>query len=100
MSQAVTVQTMSYLAESSLFTSFFNISPSAQTSVSLCLVADAGLRWMFTPHLSADVFFRYRHARPGFTYNYRDPLSNQDANFTMHPTFNIYSFQLGLAYHF
>jgi len=27
-------------------------------------------------------------------------LSFQNASFTMHPTFNIYSINLGLAYHF
>jgi hypothetical protein len=55
---------------------------------------------MFTKHLSADLFFRFRRVTPGFIYKYRDPLSNQYTSFTMHPTFNIYSINLGLAYHF
>lgn len=100
MDQEVTVQTMSYQAETRSFSKWFNISPQSNTSVSLCLVADTGLRWMFSKHLSADLFFRCRRAQPGFTYNYRDPLSNRYASFTMHPTFNIYSINFGLAYHF
>ncbi|MFZ2089732.1 MAG: hypothetical protein WAU47_14265 [Desulfobaccales bacterium] len=100
MDQEVTVQTKSYLAESKMFSPFFNISPPSQTSVSLCLVADTGVRWMFNQHLSLDVSFRFRRATPGFTYRYRDPLSSQKASFTMHETFNIYSVMLGLAYHF
>ena len=55
---------------------------------------------MFNEHLSADLFFRFRRAQPGFTYKYRDPLSARYASFTMHPTFDIYSIQFGLAYHF
>jgi hypothetical protein len=100
MDQEVTVQTMSYLAETRRFTKWFNISPQSNTSVCLCLVGDTGVRWMFNQHLSVDFFFRFRRAQPGFTYKYRDPLSNQYASFTMHPTFNIYSINLGLAYHF
>ncbi len=100
MDQEVTVQTMSYQAETRMFGKWFNISPQSNTSVCLALVGDAGVRWMFTEHLSADLFFRFRRAQPGFTYKYRDPLSAQYASFTMHPTFNIYSIQFGLAYHF
>jgi hypothetical protein len=59
-----------------------------------------GLRWAFNRRLSLDFFFRFRRAQPGFTYKYQDSLSFQNASFTMHPTFNIYSINLGLAYHF
>ena len=100
MDQEVTVQTQSYVAETRSFTPPFNISPQSNTSVVLCLVGDVGLRWAFNRRLSLDFFFRFRRAQPGFTYKYRDPLSFQNASFTMHPTFNIYSINLGLAYHF
>jgi hypothetical protein len=100
MDQEVTIQTMSYIAEKKMFTNWFNISPQSNTSVSLCLIGDAGLRWQFHKRLSLDAFFRIRRATPGFTYKYLDPLSNQYTSFTMHPTFNIYSINLGLAYHF
>jgi opacity protein-like surface antigen len=100
MDQEVTVQTMSYQAETRMFSKWFNISPQSNTSVCVALVGDAGVRWMFTEHLSADLFFRFRRAQPGFTYKYRDPLSDRYASFTMHPTFDIYSIQFGLAYHF
>lgn len=100
MDQEVTVQTQSYLAETKSFSPFFNISPQSNTSVVLCLVGDVGMRWVFNRRLSLDVFFRFRRAQPGFIYKYRDPLTAQNANFTMHPTFNIYSINLGLAYHF
>ncbi len=100
MDQEVTVQTVSWLAETRMFSKWFNISPQSNTSVCLALVGDAGVRWMFTKHLGADLFFRYRRAQPSFTYKYRDPLSERYASFTMHPTFNMYSINLGLAYHF
>jgi opacity protein-like surface antigen len=100
MDQEVTIQTMSYVAERNMFTNWFNISPQSNTSVSLCLIGDAGVRWMFTKHLSVDLLFRFRRASPGFTYKYRDPLTSRYTSFTMHPTFNIYSLNLGLAYHF
>lgn len=100
MDQEVTVQIVSWIAETRRFTDGFNISPQSNTSVSVCLIGDAGLRWMFNKHLSADLFFRFRRAAPGFTYKYRDPLTSQYTSFTMHPTFNIYSLNLGLAYHF
>jgi hypothetical protein len=63
MDQEVTIQTMSYIAEKRMFNNWFNISPQSNTSVSICLIGDAGLRWMFTKHVSADLFFRFR---PGY----------------------------------
>lgn len=100
MQQEVTIQTKSYVAEKNMFTRPFDISPNGNTSVSLALVADAGLRWMFNRHLSIDVFFRFRHAQPSFTYQYTDPLTFQPASFSLRPTFNIFAIHGGLAYHF
>ena len=56
MDQEVTVQTVSYLAETRMFSKWFNIAPQSNTSYCIALVADAGVRWMFTKHLSADLF--------------------------------------------
>lgn len=100
MHQEVTIQTKGYVAERKSLTPYFDISPDGETSVSLCLVGDAGVRWMFNRHFSIDVFFRFKHAEPAFTYRYRDPLTSQKASFTMTPTFNIYAIHAGLAYHF
>lgn len=100
MNQTVTVQTKSYIAEEKRFTRMLDISPGGQTSVSLCLVTDLGLRWMISPRFSVDLFFRYRYAQPSFTYRYQDPLTLKNASFTMRPVFNIFGFHLGLAYHF
>jgi len=100
MNQEVSIETKSYVAERNSFTPFFTLSPDGDTSVSLALVADAGLRWMFNPHFSVNVFFRIKHAQPFFTYRYKDPLSSKSASFTMRPTFNILALHAGLAYHF
>lgn len=100
MNQAVTVQTKSYIAETNRFSPLLDLSPPSQTSVSLCLVTDLGLRWLFNAHFSVDLFFRYRYAQPSFTYRYQDPLTQKPASFTMRPVFHIFGFHLGLAYHF
>jgi len=100
MHQEVTIQTKGYVAEKKSFTSYFDLVPDGETSVSLCLVADAGLRWMISRHFSVDVFFRFKHAQPSFTYRYRDPLSHQKASFSLRPTFNIFGIHAGVAFHF
>lgn len=100
MDQEVTIQSKGYVAERKSLTGYYDITPDGETSVTICLVADAGLRWMFNQWLSLDLFFRFRHAQPSFTYRYTDPLSRRRASFNMNPTFNIMAVHAGLAYHF
>jgi opacity protein-like surface antigen len=72
----------------------------------ICLAVDAGVRWMALKNVSVDLFFRYRYARPSFTYSFPepeasywgDPLGN--TSLTLKPTFHLFSGNLGVAYHF
>ena len=101
MDQGVTIHTRSYRPKKNTFTPYADISPPrSQTSVTVCLVTDVGLRWMFNRRLSLDFFFRYRFAQPSFAYDYTNPLSQKPTSFTMKPVLHLYSFNLGLAYHF
>lgn len=99
MNQVVTAETRSYQAERNRFTTY-TLNPEGRTAVTVCLVADAGVRWMFNRRLSLDVFFRYRYVQPTFTYQYRDPLTQRPASFSLRPSFDIYAVYLGAAYHF
>ena len=100
MDQEVTVQTMSYQAETRMFGKWFNISPQSNTSVCLALVEMRAFAGCLPSTSAPTCFSGSAGLNRASTYKYRDPLRAQDASFTMHPTFNIYSIQLGLAYHF
>jgi opacity protein-like surface antigen len=62
----------------------------SQSSVDVALVAEAGLRYMCLKNVSLDASFKYRFASPRFVYN----------NFDWRPDYNLFSGQLGAAYHF
>ena len=99
--QGVNLETRSYRPRVGIFTPYTDISPpSSKTSVTVCLVTDVGLRWMIRPRLSLDFFFRYRFAQPSFVYDYTNPVSLKPTTFRMDPVLHLYSFNLGLAYHF
>jgi hypothetical protein len=99
--QEVTLNTRSYRPRKNTFTPYADISPpNSKTSVSVCLVTDVGLQWMFTRRLSLDLFFRYRFAQPSFAYDYINPLSQKPTSFKLEPDLHLYSFNIGLAYHF
>jgi opacity protein-like surface antigen len=62
----------------------------SQSSVDVALVVEAGLRYMCLKNVSLDASFKYRFASPRFVYN----------NFDWRPDYNLFSGQLGVAYHF
>jgi hypothetical protein len=64
------------------------ISRGSDSAVNICLVADAGIRWMALRNVSIDAFFRYRYAAPSYFDG------------ALQPTFNLFSGNLGVAYHF
>jgi hypothetical protein len=57
---------------------------------------------MALKNVSLDLSFKYRYAQPSYTFkttaNHFGPTS--PANFTIDPTYNLFSVQLGAAYHF
>jgi len=81
----------------------FGISPGSQSSTDIALAVDAGLRYMCLKNVSIDLSFKYRWANPSYEYHGR--LSNPfglavPTSFKYEPTYNLFSGQLGVAYHF
>jgi opacity protein-like surface antigen len=81
----------------------FGISPGSQSSTDIALAVDAGIRYMCLKNVSIDLSFKYRWANP--SYEYRGNLSNPfgvviPTSFKYEPTYNLFSGQLGVAYHF
>jgi hypothetical protein len=81
----------------------YNLSTGASSSVNLALAVETGLRWMALKNVSIDASFKYRYAQPSYQFSYSDPVSAasfQSRSFTLNPTLNLFSFQVGAAYHF
>jgi opacity protein-like surface antigen len=84
----------------------YTLKPESDSAVNLALAVEAGLRWMALKNVSVDLSFKYRYAKPSYTFNYTDrtffaPINPPiNTSFTLSPTLHIMSFQLGAAYHF
>jgi opacity protein-like surface antigen len=80
----------------------FGISPGSSSDVAICLAADIGLRYMCLKNVSLDVSFRYRYAQPSFVFDNvsRGFPGEINRSFTLRPTYHLFSFQFGAAYHF
>jgi opacity protein-like surface antigen len=74
--------------------------PGNQGSTDIALAVDAGVRYMALKNVSFDLSFKYRYAQPNYTFNGQNGPDFVPAKFTMSPALNLYSFQLGVAYHF
>ena len=85
---------------SSPFGAVESFEPGSQSAAVICLVVDAGVRYMALKNVSIDVFFKYRHAQPSFTYNVLDPHNVMRSSVTLNPTLNLFSANVGVAYHF
>jgi opacity protein-like surface antigen len=64
------------------------------------LAVEAGFRWMALRNVSVDLSFKYRYAQPKFTYDKLDPFTRVYTTVTHRPDFNLFSGQIGAAYHF
>jgi opacity protein-like surface antigen len=80
----------------------------SQSEVAICLAAEAGVRWMALKNVSIEASFKYRYAQPSFNYRFLDTFGSTfifgpfapTLNTTLHPTYHLFSFQVGAAYHF
>jgi len=80
-----------------------NMSPGNQSSTNIALAVDAGIRYMCLKNVSIDISFKYRYAQPHFDYtglNLTPTGSDAYATFSLNPTYNLLSGQVGVAYHF
>jgi opacity protein-like surface antigen len=66
------------------------VSLGSRSSVDVALVVEAGLRYMCLKNVSLDASFKYRFASPRFAFD----------SFDWRPDYNLFSGQLGVAYHF
>jgi opacity protein-like surface antigen len=73
----------------------YKIKPKHKNSkADISLSVDAGLRQMLLHNLSLDYSFKYRFAPISFKYH------NDDKPISIKHRYNLFSFQLGLGYHF
>lgn len=89
-----------YLAEGPAFINPYTIQPGSKSEVNIALAVESGVRWMALKNVSIDVSFKYRYFEPSYTFNYIDPMYGQPVSFSLSPTYNLFSFQVGAAYHF
>jgi len=74
----------------------------SQSSTDIALAVEAGLRYMALKNVSLDLSFKYRYANPSYTFSTQQwhGIAPQNVSFTLNPTYNLFSVQLGAAYHF
>jgi opacity protein-like surface antigen len=77
-----------------------NIDPGSRNSTDICLAVDAGIRYMALKNVSLDASFKYRYANPSYDFSGIAIPGTNGVSFKYEPTYNLFSFQLGAAYHF
>lgn len=75
-------------------------SPGTQGSTDIALAADVGVRYMALKNVSFDISFKYRYANPHYQFAGQDGSLGVPVHFSLNPQINLYSFQVGVAYHF
>ena len=78
-----------------------NIPSSSSTDIALAL--EAGVRWMCLKNVSVDVSFKWRHANPTYEYDFISGATwgfGSPQTTTWSPTYDLFSVQVGAAYHF
>jgi len=76
------------------------MSPGTDSNAIIALAVDAGIRYMALKNVSFDISFKYRYAQPSFSYSGVNGANGLVDSFTLHPTYNLFSGQIGVAYHF
>ncbi len=76
------------------------ISPNAKDSQNVGLAVETGLRYFFNRCISAEASFKYRTFHLSNTYGHRIFGTNTIVNADAKADFNLFSGQIGLAYHF
>jgi hypothetical protein len=70
------------------------------SDVTVGVVVEPGIRYMLTKCLSVDLSFKYRYANPTFRFSCADGFSGGVSSVKLSPELDLYSAQLGIAYHF
>jgi opacity protein-like surface antigen len=77
-----------------------NLSPGGDTQAVIALSVESGVRYMATKNVSIDLSFKYRYAQPSFSFSGINGANGAPASFKLDPTYNLFSGELGVAYHF
>jgi opacity protein-like surface antigen len=77
-----------------------NINPGSQSSTDIALAVDGGVRYMALKNVSFDISFKWRYAQPHYTFQGQNGTDFVPARFSINPTYNLLSTQVGVAYHF
>jgi hypothetical protein len=72
----------------------------SDSDATICLAAEAGLRWMCLKNVSIAITFKYRFAEPRFNSSFYNPWVVTNDSTTINPTFHLFSGQVGVAYYF
>ena len=74
------------------------VSGNSQASTNIALAVDAGIRIMALKNVSFDISFKYRYAQPSYTFSGID--FGLPCTFKLNPVYQLFSGQVGVAYHF
>ncbi len=77
------------------------MSPGNQGSTNIALAVDAGIRYMALKNVSFDISFKYRYANPSYNFTtVRSVPMHARSTSSSTPPYNLFSGQVGVAYHF
>ncbi|MFZ0051319.1 MAG: hypothetical protein WAK96_06050 [Desulfobaccales bacterium] len=79
---------------------YAQISPVGQASTNIALAVDSGIRYMCTKNVSIDLSFKYRYAQPSYSFAGFDTNISGLETFKLNPVYQLFSGQVGVAYHF
>lgn len=75
----------------------------SKDSTNIGLAVETGLRYFFNKSISVEASFKYRYFAPSYNYSGTttfDGVNYFNYNNNVKPNFNLYSGQIGVAYHF
>lgn len=78
----------------------FNFATDAKQYTNIALAVEAGLRYMALKNVSLDLSFKYRYSTARYTFDVFQANFGLPYTYTYNPTYNLFSLQVGAAYHF
>lgn len=77
-----------------------SLAPGSNTQAVIALSVESGVSYMATKNVSIDLSFKYRYAQPTFSFSGINGATGAPASFKLTPTYNLFSGEIGVAYHF
>jgi len=77
-----------------------SLNPEGDTEATIALSVESGVSYMALKNVSIDLSFKYRYAQPSFSFNGANAADGAPATFKLNPTYNLFSGEIGVAYHF